>query len=173
MRKGAISPIADDIPSIFPIVASVLLFLGAVAYAGGVINERNNYLEIRKAGLGLSDVVLAKGYLGNDDFKSQCSVSYTEFAKRKSVKFFISLKKFCRYVDFSSAQNPFVPVTRYNGVPPNDYSVTGLVCPTSGVVGPSGPPTKNFQSLVFPVAVDCKADGSQKGLGVVTLVVWR
>ena len=47
--------------------------------------------------------------------------------------------------------------------------------PRTGVSAPAGkdntPP--NFQTLNFPVAVQCNADGTIKGTGIINVIVWR
>ncbi|OIO25355.1 hypothetical protein AUJ14_04450 [Candidatus Micrarchaeota archaeon CG1_02_55_22] len=159
----AIGPIGDDIPSIFPIVIGVVLFLGVVMYANQQVDARNNYLEIRKAGLSLSYLVLSRGLITDEQFNDRCT-EYVDYAARQNIKAFISLHKSCEYVDLnapilvSSSSNLICPQTlpTVNGAP---LSTTNLPA--------------DFQILVFPVAVDCDSSGLKRGLGTVNLVVWR
>ncbi len=183
--KGAIGPIGDDIPSIFPIVAGVLLFMSTALYASDQLSQRNAYLELSKAGAGLSYVVLSAPYLPDDYFNSECVQTYRDYAARRRVDFLITVKKFCHYVDLNgdifSVKSPYVqgdhgPLD--TGTPmagDGGYHALGLACgsdstnwnvfPTpcaggdcglKGAVPPARPKQpKNFQSFNFPVSVDC------------------
>lgn len=211
MRRGDIGPISDDIPSIFPIVFGVLLFMSTALYASQKIDERNNYLEMRKAALGLSYVALRSGYVGDAEFDAACASQYSDYAKRRSVEFLVSLKKYCSYVTLEQGPstafpgggpgNIFSPNTQYPAqgpaCPPFDSSCltspaspvsrTGKTCPSatgskfpkvrtpSGSLQPISQENKppNFQTLNFPVSVQCNADGTVKGPGILNVIVWR
>ncbi len=190
MRRAAIGPIGDDIPSIFPIVAGVLLFIGTVLYVAQQLEARNEYLDLRKAGTGLSYAASSKAYVSDADFASDCSVTYKEYAARRRISFLVSLKKFCHYIDLSSSV--FSTKTDYgshnnfhqvNGLALSeyrtDYHHNGLWCASEGVscnaAGACSPQPPNFQAFNFPVAVDC-ADPNKKplrGPGVMNVIVWR
>ena len=159
----AIGPIGDDIPSIFPIVIGVVLFIGVVMYANQQVDARNNYLEIRKAGLSLSYLVLSRGLITDAQFNSRCT-EYADYAARQNIKAFIALHKSCNYLDLNA------PVL----TPGSD----NLICPSALPVVNGAPlATSNlpsdFQILIFPVAVECDSSGLKRGLGTVNLVVWR
>lgn len=198
-KRGDIGPISDDIPSIFPIVFGVLLFMGTAIYTTQKIDERNQYLDVRKSLVGLSYIALSGGYLGDDAFEASCKSQYTDYAKRRAVNFLISLKKYCNYVtlDQDKGGDIFSPITDYPGVncPSFDPNCnqqtssqvwkTGKTCPsgkdfpkiktagaTPQLVSHSNKPP-NFQTLSFPVSVQCNAEGSLKGPGLVNVIVWR
>lgn len=117
-KRGDIGPIADDIPSIFPIVFGVLLFMGTAVFATQRLDERNDYLEIRKAALGLSYVVTQKGYLSDSEFGQACASQYEDYAARRRVEFIVSLKKYCNGVvlDQGGGGDIFSPVTNYPAI---------------------------------------------------------
>ncbi|GEM_PF-1427604 len=201
--RGDIGPIADDIPSIFPIVFGVLLFMGTAIYTTQKIDERNQYLELRKAGVGLSYVVLRSGYLSDDDFDASCGSQYSDYAARRHVSFLVSLKKYCNYVTLnqSAGGDIFSNLTNYppavdcptfdpNCKPlggPLGISRTGKTCPALN--SDSFPrvkdshnalkkvsqsnPPPNFQTFTFPVSVQCSADGTVKGAGLANIIVWK
>lgn len=194
MRRGDIGPISDDIPSIFPIVFGVLLFMGTALYTAQRIDERNQYLELRKSAVGLSYVVLNKGYLSDAEFEQACTQQYKDYADRRRVSFVVSLKKFCKYVSLDQqVADIFSAQTDYGGQPcsvddaycfDSALSRTGKLCPNplpkirnkdSSVVAPVSKtnPPPNFQSLNFPVAVQCNLDGTVRGPGLVNIIVWR
>lgn len=202
MRRGDIGPISDDIPSIFPIVFGVLLFMSTAFYTTQKLDERNQYLEIRKAALGLSYVALRSGYIGDAEFDAACESQYSDYANRRNVEFAISLKKYCTYLTLEQSAslpgggpgNIFSPVTQYPaGVAcpsfdPNCNSAgavsrTGRLCPNplplvksaSGALQPISQDNKpvNFQTLSFPVSVQCNSDQTVKGPGILNVIVWR
>jgi len=192
MKRGDIGPISDDIPSIFPIVFGVLLFMGTAMYSAQRIDERNEYLDLRKSLVGLSYVALNKGYISDAEFDAQCTSQYADYADRRRVNFVVSLKKFCRFVSFDqSISSVFSTATNYgvdacNETNPNcidsAYARTGKLCPnpppsvtTRGVssqIGPANLPP-NFQMLNFPISVQCTRDATVKGPGMTSIVIWR
>lgn len=187
MKRGDIGPISDDIPSIFPIVFGVLLFMGTALYTTQRLDDRNQYLELRKAAVGLSYVALADGYMSDSQFEAACVAQYQDYAERRHVSFMVSLKKFCRYVSLEqSVADVFSPTTAYPGesCPAGGVWCTGRVCPNpvpriknpvTGVtdrVSAANPPP-NFQILNFPVAVQCNEDGTIRGPGVVNIIIWK
>lgn len=164
----AIGPIGDDIPSIFPIVLGVVLFIGVVGYANSQVDAKNSYLEIRKSVLSLSYVIVSSGALTDADFAARCP-QFSDYATRQNVKAFFSLKKHCKNVDLSkdiladtdpspASDTLFCPSIRPK-VGTADISATNL--------------PKDFQILSFPVAVDCDATGKVKGLGMFNIIAWR
>ncbi len=205
MRKAAIGPIGDDIPSIFPIVAGVLLFMATAIYASQQLEARNSYLEIRKAGLGLGYVASSSAYLPDDAFNSACDNTYKPFASRSHVNFLVTLKKQCHYVDLVhmdifSTKSGYPPHALLDdpphpGAPPGElyypdprgsglpYHHVDLACAGPGIDCSSGqcvePATrlapKDFQSFVFPVAIDCAPPDRRplKGVGFLNVIVWR
>lgn len=196
MKRGDLGPIADDIPSIFPIVFGVLLFMSTALYAAQKLDERNAYLELRKAAMGLSYVALRSGYISDAEFDASCISQYSDYAKRRNVDFILSLKKYCNFVtlDQSAGGDIFVPTTDYaSGVPCPSFDLncnsgaavsrTGKTCPapvprvksSSGSLQPVSQANKppNFQTLNFPVSVQCNSDGTVKGPGLLNVIVWR
>jgi hypothetical protein len=193
--RGAIGPIGDDIPSIFPIVAGVLLFMSTALYASNQLSERNSYLELSKAGIGLSYVVLSSPYMRDDFFKGECTQTYRDYAARRRVDFLITVKKFCHYTDLNgdifSVKNPYPPhLSLDTGVYAGDggYHHLGLACgsdstnwnaaqaPCAGGVCNlllTGKQPKNFQSFNFPIAVDCGKQEPFVGVGTLNIIVWR
>jgi hypothetical protein len=148
--RGFIGPIGDDIPSIFPIVAGVVLFLGTLVYANNALDARNAELNLRKAGLDLSYAVLEKGFLSTSDLGTVCSGSLVPTAGRFDAMFLVVLKD-CGQ---RNSQNPFEGV--------------GFCAAPDAVYSPQ--PPKSYVSLAYPIATDC---GTEKGLGVVNVITWK
>lgn len=195
--RGAIGPIGDDIPSIFPIVAGVLLFMSTAIYASDQLSQKNAYLEISKAGAGLSYVVLSSPYLDDELFEAECQLTYREYAARRRVDFLITVKKFCHYTelgsDIFSIKNPYEAQSQPNAYPAQPHSAIdklplvgeyhhkGLSCASDSVkciggqcgIGTPPKPPKNFQSFNYPVAVDCGENQPFVGLGALNVIVWR
>ncbi len=156
--RGFIGPIGDDIPSIFPIVAGVLLFLGTMAYANNALQLRNQELNLRKAALDLSYVVLEKGFLSAGELNpnvagSLCSTSLRPTGDRGNAKFVVVLKDCAQ----RNSNLPFEGVAN---------------CASTVVGGIPSPEPESYVSLAYPVATDC-ADGSGRGLGIVNVIAWK
>ncbi|NYZ77901.1 hypothetical protein H0N96_00685, partial [Candidatus Micrarchaeota archaeon] len=98
-RKGFVGPLGDDIPSIFPIVAGVLLFIGTLVYAFGLVQEKNQYLEIRRAGMTLSYIMTEKGVMPTEaEFKAKCDL-LLKTADTNRVYVLVTLKRYCKTVE--------------------------------------------------------------------------
>ena len=69
MKKGFVGPIGDDIPSIFPIVIGVVLFISTIGFVNSQFDARNEQLSLKKAGLGISYAILRSGYLSDNEFE--------------------------------------------------------------------------------------------------------
>lgn len=172
-RKGFVGPLGDDIPSIFPIVAGVLLFIGTLSYAIDTINEKNAYFDVRRAALGLSYIATDKGVVSENVFAEKCG-SMKKYGDSASVKFLVTLKRFCTQVSLtnvvSSAESP------YNFADSESAASTWLHCANAEL--PSNqdylPPPKNSVLLSYPIAVPCPfAVSATNGLGVINVIVWR
>ncbi len=180
--RGFLGPIGDDLPSIFPIVFGILIFMGTMMYAFNELSARDNYLEIRKATLSLSQVVMQRGYLSDAGFTNACESEYKTLARRQSVRVLITVKKFCPTsppihgrgaVDLT--QDVF-SVTRDSA----PYAQRDLQCSSENkdpnYYADRGKPDfpKDFVILTYPVAVDCMQEpGAVKGIGMVNIIGWR
>ncbi len=156
--RGFIGPVGDDIPSIFPIVAGIVLFLGTLVYANNALDSRNAELDLRKAALDLSYAVLEKGFVSVDDLNAVCSSSLIPTAGRHRALFLVVLKD-CGQ---RNSQNPFEGVGFCAG--PN----TGWDAGSRKVV----PEPSSYVSLAYPVATYC-GNGNERGLGVVNVITWN
>ena len=107
LLKGFIGPLGDDIPSIFPIVFSVLLFTGSVIYANQMISEKAKAIEIREGAMALSYLVTDKGFVewdqanGKTSLEKVCEEKIKPRAASLNVKFLITLKRFCKGIPSS------------------------------------------------------------------------
>ncbi len=125
-RRGFVGPLGDDIPSIFPIVAGIMLFLGTIAYASDLVNEKSSYLEIRKAAMGLSYIVTEKGLTNAALFDQKCD-SMQSYASANSVKFLVTLKRFCNAVNLYEPTDAD-SVSPYFVIPSDALDATWLSC---------------------------------------------
>ncbi|MFQ5406257.1 MAG: hypothetical protein ACE5DI_03825, partial [Candidatus Micrarchaeia archaeon] len=91
-KRGFLGPLGDDIPSIFPIVAGVLLFLGASLYVNNALDQKNADLQLKKAALELSYTAIEKGFIDADTFKTRCSERVRPTGNRNNVVFAMILK---------------------------------------------------------------------------------
>ncbi len=156
--RGFIGPIGDDIPSIFPIVAGILLFLGTMAYANNALQLRNQELNLRKAALDLSYIVLEKGFLSAGELNALCDASLRPTGDRGNAKFVVLLKG----CDQRNSQDPFENVA---------------ACSSSVVALNSSrmpdPQPQSYVSLAYPVATDCMGAVGGRGLGIVNVITWK
>ena len=179
--RGDIGAIGDDVPSIFPIVAGVVLFIATMAYVWPQYDARNEYLELRKTALSFSYFVANKGFVSDAEFTINCP-AYRDYAARHNVKFVLSLKKACKHLDITS--DVFTTTTIYaGGAPPSAsaaYSegkrctseVTGLPKVAGQPISKTNLP-RDFQMYSFPMAVQCDDANSLAGLGTLNFLVWK
>ena len=109
-KKSFIGPLGDDIPSIFPIVFSVLLFTGSILYANQLISEKARAIEIREGAIALSYLVTEKGFMevdvqGNPLLEKTCEEKVNPRAASLDVKYLITLKRFCKGIPSSFDYN--------------------------------------------------------------------
>jgi hypothetical protein len=171
--KGFIGPLGDDFPSIFPIVAGVVLFFGTLAYANGVIHEKDDYLEVRKAALGLSYLVTRTGSVDFGMLETPgtgaCDKELDAYAKSRGVKYQVIVKKACNGLEFSETPEELF------GLKGDELYVS---CGSAGEAEEESVAREALESnpviMNFPVAAGCPAyDSDTKGLGSLTVVVWR
>ena len=168
-RKGFVGPLGDDFPSIFPIVAGVVLFFATLAYANGVIQEKNDYLDVRKAALGLSYLVtrtgsIDYGYLG----MVTCSQELAAYAKSRSVKYHVIVKGASNGIEFSETPEELF------GLGLEDESLYVSCGSEEGESVAEQAMNSNPVIMNFPVAVGCPSYSSNtNGLGMLTVVTWR
>jgi len=181
-RKGFVGPLGDDIPSIFPIVAGLMLFLGTLAFASNLVAQKNAYLEVERAAVSLSYIATEKGFVTQAGWASKCP-SLEKAADANGVRVFASVKRFCGEIDFpNSVSDPASPYYAEQG-----YAGTGgrtwLACTNDDDVGshlqraqPTVIVPQRQSSILFsyPVAVPCPGtDSPTFGHGVLNLLVWR
>lgn len=181
-KRAFIGPLGDDIPSIFPIILGVVIFLAAMMYAANFVDQRNSFLEVRKAAVNLAYSATEKGFYDSGQFAEKCSV-LQEQAKAQGVFFVLTIKSYCSgFVDFSALSNDKCGGELLSVESPDPRN-PGLKCWTGGMrVPPSGPqgtvPEVNLLSkdavvLNYPMGVECKSNLPHRGLGMMNLVVWR
>jgi hypothetical protein len=182
-RKGFVGPLGDDIPSIFPIVAGVLLFIGTLVYAFGLVQEKNQYLEIRRAGMTLSYIMTEKGVMPTEaEFKAKCDL-LLKTADTNRVYVLVTLKRYCKTVELFQGGpgekpelSPFF-VEKFSGDAEADSGNgrTWLYCSNDENVAEGGfQQPKNAVLLNYPIAVPCPTQSSPtRGVGLINVIVWR
>lgn len=182
VARGFVGPLGDDIPSIFPIIAGVLLFISTVAYVTMFISEKDSYLDTRKAALGLAYIVTKQGATTLGELESSCANVIQPYAKSRGVSFAVVLKKFCRKIALNAypfdwrtyAVNPLTNEEEIGG----QSDVEGGVCVTPGISSEelANPENMPLDAIIlnYPIAVHCPNEGSMTtGLGMVNVMVWR
>lgn len=200
--RGFVGPLGDDIPSIFPIVAAVLLFIGTLAYANGLVQGKNRILDTRQAALGLSYIVTEKGLIDkSDEFeKITCEDHLKKYALSNQVKFLVTVKRYCDSIQFYYPRNS--PQPEEAKLSPDYLEKT----PTQPAPGQSGvlqghtwtyctnakdakenamlAVPENAVVLTYPVAVPCpkvpaagappnSATIPTDGLGLINVIAWK
>ena len=154
--KGFIGPLGDDIPSIFPIIAGITLFIGAIIYANNEVDLRNSNLHLRQSGLELSYIALQKGFVTPASFTDSCEKLVKPTAQKNSVKFAIILRD-CTQLD---VMDPFAGTKICSNAEPGELATLA--------------DQKTAYSLFnYPVSTDCSVTGEARpGLGNVNIVSW-
>jgi len=175
-RKAFVGPLGDDIPSIFPIIAGVLLFLSTVYYVSGLVDARSSYLETRKSALDLSYILTEKGFLKPDDFNALCGNRLKSMGSGLNIKFlaFLDVKNGdCAGISFSSYPEGF-----YGTVAGLDYGAMhryGYCTNADPVPEASKLASKQLIVLNYPVSTLCfdNAHSSSRGIGLLTVIAWK
>ena len=176
MRKRAfIGPLGDDIPSIFPIVLGIVVFMGTIAYANGAYNARNADLHLRKTALSLSYMATEKGTISAQEFTELCEKSFKPYATHAGTNFAVVLKRHCSKIDLFN-KNPFYSGYAGAGLCTNARLAPGLNTTRDLTPGVSAglSEIKDAVVLNYPVAVNCPDENSATlGLGVINVIVWN
>ncbi len=185
--KGYIGPLGDDIPSIFPIVFSILIFTGTIIYANQLISDKAKQLEIRDGLISLSYLVTEKGFIDNATLEKTCEGKVKPRAASLSVKYLITLKRFCDGIPIDPSNsnnpnlNPYYSKNPVDKVSPfyldysNEVGETWFYCSNLKNL-PAGLYPQPGQSVLasFPIAVPCPyANSFTSGLGVVNVITWK
>ena len=165
--RAFVGPLGDDFPSIFPIIAGILLFLGTLAYGAGVVDEKNAYFNTRKATLGIAYILTQKGTITPMEFQSLCNTQATEYARSKGVKFHAALVPQCDGIEFEEEFKESIGFE-------SDYGWCDSSDETGGPYDYAEVEGKNPAVMTYPIAVPCpNKDSYTNGLGLVVVTVWR
>ncbi len=185
---GFIGPLGDDIPSIFPIVAGMLLFIGTILYANAQVDARNLELRQRETTQNLAYLATQKASLQLGEFQGICQNSLKPFAENNGLKFAVVVKRFCdkgcstcgNGIDllnsnvYNEDENIATPIEpNANNVCYSDEKPDVKAQFTNARLDKSLAP-KNAVVLIYPFTVPCPDQGSAiNGLGTVNVIVWR
>lgn len=181
MRLGFIGPLGDDIPSIFPVVAGVLLFFASIYTASIRVDERNNYISLKRAGIDIAYSAMITGKLTQEEFDDLCSASLKEVAKRNAVYFAVTIQDccldLCRQTTAAPGKKGFTICVR-DSYAPFKSRYDFKICTNEELIK-RGVYPKNFVSFAYPIAIP--SPGSYIGPygpiyfspGIVNVVVWR
>ncbi len=191
-RRGFVGPLGDDLPSIFPIVAGVLLFIGTILYANNLVDQKNHELEARQAGLGLSYIVTQTGLIDDPDTfaSSTCEQNLKKYALSNRVSFLVTVKRFCQKLEFFSADAPgasgreflsplYLERTPVRPPAGRDELLQGhtfAFCTNAENPPATGLVDVPDSAVVFsyPVAVPCPQNNlPTRGLGMVNVITWK
>ena len=180
MRLGFIGPLGDDIPSIFPVVAGVLLFFVSIGTASMRMDERNNYLSLKRSGMDIAYAAMVKGKMTQSDFDSLCDASLQEVAKRNAVYFAVTVQDCC--VDLCTrtvaAPGKSFKICERDSYAPFKTRPDFKICTNENKVK-RGIYPKSFVSFVYPIAIPVLggATGPYGPIyfkpGIVNVIVWR
>lgn len=192
--KGFIGPLGDDIPSIFPIVAGVLLFITSLLFLNQQVSATAADFKMRQTTQDLAYLATKRGFYSVDDFESLCNGSLRPYANNNNLKFAVVVKKFCSEgVDLFNT-NPFDPDETVDHIDPiwRDKMACTNAPPANEVENKPSPHAQFIQarnahlpdqqnllprdviSLNYPVAVPCPDSTSPyNGLGMVNILVWK
>ncbi len=177
-KRAFIGPLGDDIPSIFPIVAGMLLFIGGILYVNAQVDSRNLDLRQRQATQELAYLTTQKAAFQPGEFQSICESSLRPFAENNGLKFAVVVKRFCNGIDLQNSN-----VYHEDESAPSPDPNPDNVCTNekdeirrqyiNGRLDRSLAPT-NAVVLLYPFTVPCPELGSPtNGLGTLNVIVWR
>jgi len=196
-RRGFVGPLGDDLPSIFPIIAAVLLFVGTLVYANGLVTAKNRTLETRQAALGLSYVVTERGLIDDQaEFeKTTCEDNLKKYALSNHIQFVVTIKRYCieppgqRGIRFYyPKENPLPEEKRlspsYLEKTPTDSDDPAVVYGHTWTYCTNVPNARNNDLLqvpadavafTYPVAVPCPLTQQlpTNGLGIINVIAWK
>jgi hypothetical protein len=162
-KRGFIGPLGDDLPSIFPIVTGVMLFITTMVFLNSQVAARSDLGELKRSALELSYITLDKGFYSKEDFDKKCVETLKPFAEKSRVDFIASLQKHCDSLQFTTnfkeLYNPDFPLP--GGSVCSDLSQTEL----------DEVDLNESLRYSFPVSVECSL--KRKGIGLVNILVWR
>src|SRR3989338_1492442 len=95
-KRGFIGPLGDDIPSIFPIVAGVLLFITTLIFLNQQVSATAEDFKLRQATQQVAYLSTRRGYYTIEEFDVLCKNSIAPFANNNNLKFAVVVKKFCK-----------------------------------------------------------------------------
>jgi hypothetical protein len=156
-RRGFIGPIGDDIPSIFPIMAGIVLFIATLIYAQDEFGAKNAEINLRKAGLDMSYIVLEKGYIIQGSFGDTCDGLLVPASEKGGVFFAVMLRDCAKDPSESFAGTEICSRTAEA-----DAQITSEYLAR-----------RQTSIFNYPVATDCTtAAGTRTGLGSVSVITW-
>lgn len=94
-KRGFIGPLGDDIPSIFPIVAGVMLFITTLLFLNQQVSLTAQDFQKRQTTQELAYLATKRGYYTVEEFQSLCKGSLAPFATNNNLKFAVVIKRFC------------------------------------------------------------------------------
>ncbi|MFA6329652.1 MAG: hypothetical protein WCX64_03130 [Candidatus Micrarchaeia archaeon] len=156
-RRGFIGPIGDDIPSIFPLMAGIILFIATLIYANDEFNAKNSAINLRKAGLDMAYIVVEKGYVNQGGFDETCEDLLKPSAKKNNVFFAVMLRDCTTDPSESFAGTEICSLTQEENANINSEYLT----------------KKQTSIYNYPIATDCETpSGTRTGLGSVSIITW-
>ncbi|NUN11476.1 hypothetical protein HUU53_02425 [Candidatus Micrarchaeota archaeon] len=187
MKKGFIGPIGDDIPSIFPIIGGVILFVATFALSAQIVDEKNDLLKVQRETLSLAYLATESGFVTEEDFLKNCDNRLQQQAINKGIKMLVTVKRFCDGIPLNELQKSetdpafeFYSPYYIDAGQENELGHTWLYCSWNGQTisdlppGLNKPTSKNTVTLTYPIAVPCPdVDSATSGIGVVNVVGWK
>jgi len=156
-RRGFIGPIGDDIPSIFPIMAGIVLFIATLIYANDEFNSKNAGISLRKAGLDMAYIVVEKGYVNQGGFDETCEGLLKPSARKNNVFFAVMLRDCTTDPSESFAGTQICSLTQEENAEINSEYLT----------------LKQTAIYNYPTATECETPaGTKTGLGSVSVITW-
>ena len=174
--RGFVGPLGDDLPSIFPIVAGIILFISTISFAGGLAADKNSYLDVRKAALSISYLATEKGFVTRDTWISKKAV-LEKAAQASNVFVLVTVKRYCGEIVFPDKQDSpespyYVEENRVELKRTWLYATNNADLKIDTALASST--KRNLVMLNYPVAVPCPNEDSPSfGLGMINVIVWR
>ncbi|MFA5246936.1 MAG: hypothetical protein WC408_03545 [Candidatus Micrarchaeia archaeon] len=157
MKRAFIGPIGDDIPSIFPLMAGIVLFIATIAYANQEFATKTEQIKLRKAGLDLSYIAIENGYMDMDNFPDKCRELLTPASVKNGVYFAVMLRN-CDQLALPSFEGTVICSRTFETAPTLNKAFFEK---------------KVLSTFNYPVATDCDTGlGEKSGLGTIEILTW-
>ncbi len=156
-----IGPIGDDLPSFFPIIAGIILFLTSIAFIATEFDQRNMQLRTQRAAVDIAHGIMSHGYMDTADFQRECKTIVVPLSKKNNIHFILFLVNSSAYGEPLNGSNAFISACNGSIFTSSNNSLAKI--PSSATV------------ISYPIAYRNSSDVTdvRRDTGLLVVAVWR